>query len=385
MKNLKNNSITKLYILLSLISYFVISIIIIVSKGRLFASFFFMDRSDTGMDFFHSIVEVSSRCPYEDFGVIYPPFANMIFYVLSLFISETIKANWPQSHSETIYMVGTTDDLRLHQSSIFLYIVFIVLFVLLFISLINIIIKMCDVSYSFLFSICICFSFGVIFALERGNVIIYAMIMAVYFLLKYDSEKKWERELAYIAIACAFGLKIYPIVFSIILLKEKKIKGFLKVGLYSLLSLVPIFVFGGLKVFIVWINNIIEFNKNKIPAYGFPFRIIIIILCLFLFLSCREALFKKFVEKKSFLVLLLTFLMYMLINDNYGYSLIYMVIPFLFFVIEEKDINKHNIWEFLMYLFVLIPYGVNQLSSFLIIIGIIGGIIRCIDIEKNQG
>ena len=37
-----------------------------------------------------------------------------------------------------------------------------------------------------------------------------------------------------------------------------------------------------------------------------------------------------------------------------------------------------------MYVFVLVPYGVNQLSSLFILIGIIGGFIRCIETEKTK-
>ena len=81
------------YICLSLITLAAATLAVLISNGHLFQVFFFTDPDDTGMDFFNSIVTASSRRPYEQYGVIYPPLANFFFYILSLFIPNDIKAN----------------------------------------------------------------------------------------------------------------------------------------------------------------------------------------------------------------------------------------------------------------------------------------------------
>lgn len=388
MKWLKNNSLIKTYVILSFLAYIAAIVLIAASKGSLFASFFFTDSSDSGMDFFHSLVETTTRHPYEDYGIIYPPFANMIFYLLSLLVEGSVKANWPADHDGSVYMVGTVDDLRLQQSSFFIFIVFIILMAFLIVCLLTYFFKKAEVPYIYPVSFCIIFSFGVMFAFERGNVILTAFVLMTYFLIKYDSDKKWERELAYIALALSFGFKIYPVIFVVLLLREKRFIDFIKVSIYSAITLIPIHMFEGFRAYKMWIHNIIEFNKGKIPAYNLIFRIVVLVICVvLLFLGGKLPERKNYIytEKKSYVILLVTLIMYMFINDNYGYILIYMTVPFVFFLVEERNIDKRNIFELIMYLFVLIPYGVNQLTPLLIIIGIIGGILRSLTkIERED-
>ena len=85
------------YICLSLITLAAATLALLISNGSLFQVFFFMDPDDTGMDFFNSIVETATRRPYEQYGVLYPPLANLFFYLLALFIPNDIKAGWPES------------------------------------------------------------------------------------------------------------------------------------------------------------------------------------------------------------------------------------------------------------------------------------------------
>lgn len=56
------------------------------SHGELIEHYFFYDTRDTGMDFFHSLEYVRGMAPYALFNTLYPPLANLLFYVLYMVI-----------------------------------------------------------------------------------------------------------------------------------------------------------------------------------------------------------------------------------------------------------------------------------------------------------
>ena len=52
------------------------------THGEIFSEIFFNDSLDTGMDFFHSIEYTRGRAPYDLFETLYPPLANLFFYII---------------------------------------------------------------------------------------------------------------------------------------------------------------------------------------------------------------------------------------------------------------------------------------------------------------
>ena len=59
----------------------VLLLALLASRGALLHRFFFYDVTDIGMDFFHSIEYMRGRMPYGQFDTLYPPLANLFFYV----------------------------------------------------------------------------------------------------------------------------------------------------------------------------------------------------------------------------------------------------------------------------------------------------------------
>ncbi|AGI47099.1 hypothetical protein TALC_00084 [Thermoplasmatales archaeon BRNA1] len=65
------------------------------------------------------------------------------------------------------------------------------------------------------------------YAIQRGNCIFYAIVFMLLFILGYRSEKKWIRYASYVCLAIATGIKLYPALLAILILREREIKEFL--------------------------------------------------------------------------------------------------------------------------------------------------------------
>ena len=85
-----------------------------------------------------------------------------------------------------------------------------------------------------------------LFMYERANNLIIPLAFLLFFIANKDSEKRWQRELAIVALALAAAFKIYPAVFALMLVHEKRFKDVLKTVLYTaVLTIPPVFIFFG--------------------------------------------------------------------------------------------------------------------------------------------
>ena len=88
------------------------------------------------------------------------------------------------------------------------------------------------------------------------------LVLLIAFLLMRDSEKKVNREIALICLACAAGLKIYPALFGVLYIKEKRFKEAVRAIIYGvLIFFLPYIFFGGIDGLKQNICNLIEVNK----------------------------------------------------------------------------------------------------------------------------
>lgn len=230
---------------------FITIIALVITRGALWEEIFWHDSIDTGMDFFHSIEYVRGRRPYEKWQTLYPPLANLFFYVLYRFVPLEISAQWTDTFEDSIAARGTAIDLRVGQSTAILFIFFI-LFTC--IALLVVIQKYIGNEAGEFVSITTIFSYGVLYAYERGNIIIVVLICSMFFVFFKDSTNKLIAELALIMLAIAAGMKLYPAFFGFILLYDKQYAKALRAIIYGVLIFVlPAFVFheglGGLKIF----------------------------------------------------------------------------------------------------------------------------------------
>ncbi|MCR4610562.1 MAG: glycosyltransferase 87 family protein, partial [Lachnospiraceae bacterium] len=103
----------------------------------------------------------------------------------------------------------------------------------------------------------ICFSYPMIFSIERGNNVIVSALMVSVFVFYYDNNIKWKKEIALICLAIASGMKISPAILGILLVYKKDWSAVCRLALYDTLFFIGPFVFlkGG-------INNLFQMIHN---------------------------------------------------------------------------------------------------------------------------
>ncbi len=232
---------------------------VIVGNGR-FSDAFFIRCADFYMDFFNSIRDASQGAGvYTERGVIYPPMANLIYLLFSRFT--------PNLYNDTAF------NERYTWADYFSPIM-LVLLVSLALSLVlfYIIYSRINVSsnrFKFLFAFFAIFNLPLLYTLERGNIILLCLVSLLVYALTYNSENKLYREIGLLALAFAFSIKLYPVVFGWLLLADKRIKDALRCALYGLVMLVlPSFFFGGPVCFYYLANNILNFSSGSGSMLG---------------------------------------------------------------------------------------------------------------------
>lgn len=85
-------------------------------------------------------------------------------------------------------------------------------------------------------------------AIERGNAVFLVCTLLLFALALRDSENKVHREIALLLIAVAANFKLYPAIFGLLYLKEKRYKEAFRLLIYGgLMFLLPFVFFGGIE------------------------------------------------------------------------------------------------------------------------------------------
>ncbi len=243
-----------LFIVCVLVSFGIYLLAGLLSLGRTLTSVFYVDMTDAFMDFFNSIRDASlGDGAYTVRKVIYPPMANLFFWLLS-FISPS---EYNVTEFEDRYTWMQYDTL------IWMIVVFLAVCVLLLGLLICKSLKV-EKKGKWLLVLTLIFGIPCLNMLERGNLLLVSLIALMVYALTYHSKHAFVRELGLIAIAFSFSLKFYPIIFAWILLGDKRIKEFIRCALYSVIFLVaPSFAFGGPIRLVTIFQNIFSFSSGS--------------------------------------------------------------------------------------------------------------------------
>ncbi len=386
-------NLVSLYYISFMLCTFLFLLAAILSGGKTLQYAFYYYKSDVPMcttdgfmDFFNSVRDASHNGGYEK-GVIYPPLANLIYYLIG-------KMCFPSYVGKTFngrYALRNNDP-----SALMIY--FICTAICLF--LIFLVIDRCLRSQKFKYSPALMalfgtFSFPVLYAIQRGNIIILAIPLTMFFVFFRNSEKKWVRELSYISLAIAAGVKIYPAVFGILLITDKKYKEAARLVLYGIIAfVVPVFAFGGPELLLQLFRNIFSFSSGKassvslfrdgysfqgLMARYFSSRPLTSILAKIIF-ACLEilAFLMVFVLPRDWQKL--TCLCYAVFNIRAlsgNYALIFFLLPFIMFITERKKFRWNDILFLVFLALMLIPlpclwYGLleNNLQSGAVLAGV---------------
>lgn len=338
-------------------------ILLTTSSGNAQNTIFFngKDSTDSFMDFFNVLKYISTGDPYHYIAYnslaekAYPPFSYMILIPFSL-ISDAL-------HQDPFVMRGT----QFGMMSLFLFVgISVLLFALLLYRYTE---GSGFVKTAVLLAL---FSSGInIFSIERANTVILAAAFLAAFLFWYQSDSRLLRELSYIALACSAGLKVFPAVFGILLLKDKRWFGSIRTVLYGLLLFFLPFLFfkGGFANVTqmfgnMFLNSDEYMFREPVFRFGFlPFamasgigneRVFLVLGYVLLVLSLLLCLVFK--EKWKAVLLITCAVMTAPVNCSYYCGLYLFAAILLFLNAEEHPIID---WIYLLlFLIVLNPFQI---------------------------
>lgn len=347
---------------------------IILSRGTNLSEVFFCAINDTYMDFFNSVYDVSMRRPYEK-GTIYPPLCYLIYYICNRFVPEEVI-------DETWYHFPGGNTIKATQGGQLSFFVFISIVLVLIGILIYNYIKLSK-RESILLVIAFFCSAPVLYSIERGNIILYSFLFALVFILCYRNTNKYIREFGLISLALSAGIKIYPAILGVLLIRERRFKEAARTMLYGIIIfLVPFVFFGGLSEVSVLIDNILKNAQDfstSVGGLGYKInfsntikivnqllaininntQVIATILSFLLFIS---SFFQKDLWKQ---VALLCLIIIGYPSFSYNYTAIFMFIPWFIFLNTTKHFGKLNMIYGLLFsfLFMCLPLGILPIES----------------------
>lgn len=362
----------KFFVIFFIISMFICVVLAAMSGGESWKLQLFHSNgyTDMFMDFFNSMRDAGDENVYTARNNIYPPLCLLMFKFFGIFVSKDL-IDLPNTKRST---------LQYDQNCMIVYFIFAIICILLMTSFIDKYISDINrdankkaVSSHILISFLLIVSYPVMYCIERGNIIILSVIMTMFFVFFKDSENKIIKELSYIALAFAAGIKLYPAIFGILLLIEKKYKDAIRLIIYGVIFVIFPFVFffdfgtssqsmtaaitsthttailhDSSSPIAAILENLLSFatkkknslNFSSVSIQNFVFLIdrnnstLAKIICFITeFIAVAALLFTKKAWQKIFLV---TYLMLNIPSASSSYSLSFLIIPFIMFLYDDK-------------------------------------------------
>lgn len=332
----------------------------------IFCSMLHSYRTDTFMDFFNSVYDSMFEDPYIDRGVIYPPLTYLFYRYCGQFLSG---------------IEGSSLEMRSLQTGLIaIFALTAILCWLLWRAIRKASIPKLQHILPPLLLFC---SLPFLYAFERGNSIVLAVLFLFLYIRWYDADHPALRELALLCLAVAAAIKIYPAVWGLLLIRDKRWKEAARCILYGLLViLVPFVFFEGADSFVALLHNVLT-ASGSMNSRGIGFRLDLLNVSV-LFQSLfggrlREYFpplfavfglmlaFVFFTAKKRWMVYAaLAAGLILFPNFSFTYVLIYMTIPLITFLNQSED----NDWQDCLYallfagMFMLVPVGGYKLFEF---------------------
>lgn len=360
---------TSIFVSLMAFSATLYVIIYAIIGNGFFTDLFFRNSIDFFMDFFNSIRDASNvDTVYSESGVIYPPMANLIFLILSRFT--------PGVYNSTEF--NDRYDWVKYSSPFMLLVITVTVFAIILFSLVKNHLDEKNKKLASLFAAFAVFNAPVLYMVERGNILMFCLASLMVYAFSYNSESKVSREIGLIALAFAFSLKLYPVIFGWFLIRDKRFKEALRCAIYGILMIVlPAFAFGGFKVFKMVAENIFSFsssgNRGNIFSqllgfFGFDHinaDFMTPVMWGWAALVCVCFILAPFVIKKNWKAYTVGVLAIVCIPSLTSlYAWVFMLVPIVFFC-NEKAKTRADWFYFVMMIipFVFIPFRVHYAVS----------------------
>lgn len=347
------------------------------TSGKFLQELFYKLESDFGLDFFvfFSDSVLNQFCYIDNNQAFNPP----LIKIISLFIFRS----FPLELQEMFFQSAISDtylDIRLVVQATLPFILFIVVSIIL-LSILLFSNKTGILLEKYLYVFLTLGNVGIIFAIERGNYVLIAIPFTLFFVLYYKNNNKYLKELSLIFLGIAAGLKIYPCILGILLIRNKMWKESFRAVLYGIFFIFSPFVFyggfSGIKGFLSSLINGAEMGITRLGTLNItsfyntffdwqntPKDVVVFympylkIISYFLFILAIVCIWLFQEEWKR--VLILTLLMILYSGTAHTYMLSFLIIPiFLFFNNRHKESALNYIYLLLYILlsglFVIFP------------------------------
>lgn len=215
----------------------------IITRATYLDSYFFIDPLDTFMDYFNMMIELQYANPYVH-GAIYPA---MCFVILKLFylLLPAQSFDLPDGRHMLTRRLNA-DFLKTYRNADIGLILYLLLVIVGVWESLMSYIKGTSLEKRLLtFGLMISGPF--LYAIERGNFILYSYLFLLLFAQFYKSDKFIVRVLSYICLGISAAIKIYPAVFGLMIIFEKKVdfkEIVLAVVIGVAVFILPFFMFG---------------------------------------------------------------------------------------------------------------------------------------------
>lgn len=181
------------------------------SNGQAIINLLHQNPDDAFMDFFNNL---SFSFAAYDLGASYPPLACILNGIFAQLIPMELRNQ---------YSLGNRYVIRDSQIGIMTYLVVLLLIILAFSFFFRESIRGCALKKGM--ALCsVLFSAPFLFAYERANLILIALVFAMAFIWGYKSENRWIRWFSFICLSLAAAIKIYPAVLGLLLVRERRWK-----------------------------------------------------------------------------------------------------------------------------------------------------------------
>ena len=341
-----------------------LAITMTVTRGQSLVNLLYTNQKNTYYDFTSSILAARNR---NEYGGMYPPLAQFFFWVLA----HLLPAGY--------------EDLTIRELiNLPLGAVYVMFFFLVCAFLTGWMLEdgLRTPKYTRRFTVAALFlSVPFIYGIQRGNVLFICLPLMLYFCLNYDAESRTRRILSLVALAIAAGIKIYPAILGMMLVKSRRWKQVIlcvAIGLAAVL--IPSLLFDkldtirviierlattaaafderglghqlGIQNFTQILNRIFGWNLNKFAAL-----IVMAVLTMILFFLSRERWQQVF---------LLTAALITWPSISFVYTMIFMTVPLIAYINSDHEFTGWDIAFALLFAacFVVIPFGGQNAFSF---------------------
>ena len=271
----------------------------------------------------------------------FPPLAYMMYY----FFSRLIPYD-----SITMYNAAETGTY-----AYLLYFLYTLLLFVLLIAIMNVYLEKYNSTFRILFQFQLILSYPFVAGvLERGNSSLVVLILLVT-ALRLRQSKDWrKKEIALFLIAIAAGFKIYPAVFGLLYLSEKRFKEAFRLTIYGLVSFfLPFVFFGGIRGMRQFLVNQLIIQSTESFPFSVPsmllrlpwletnhilYRLVYCILLVVMIILVIKA--RDYYVKIGLLVAIIT----LFPKWSGNYTMVYYLLPLLVYLSDEPKYTALSFW-----------------------------------------